>query len=159
MMGGDSRWKFVGFITALVVMHFVLRVGMGLGVFVPDLLVVALLISARRIRPGWAAGLGLLFGVLDGAVTPYTFGASALVLAVLGYLASRSRETVAGDSPVLLALFLIVGKLLHDVFLYGVIAIFANAGPASSLITISLLASLYAAAAGLVAVAGYRAVA
>jgi cell shape-determining protein MreD len=156
-MTEGTRWQFVGLIVALVLLHFVLRVGLGLGFYVPDLLTVALLLAARRMRAGAAAGLGVLFGVLDGAMNPFTMGASALVLAVLGYLASRSREVLAGDSPVLLVAFLGLGKYLFDLFLWGVLSSRALAGPASVLFTLSPLAALYAAAAGLAAVTVYRA--
>ncbi|HEY0152872.1 MAG TPA: rod shape-determining protein MreD [Longimicrobium sp.] len=156
-MTEGTRWQFVGLIGGLVILHFVLKVGLGLGFYVPDLLTVALLLAARRMRAGSAAGLGVLFGVLDGAVNPFTMGASALVLAVLGYLASRSREVLAGDSPVLLVAFLGLGKYLFDLFLWGVLSSRALAGPASVLFTLSPLAALYAAAAGLAAVTVYRA--
>lgn len=156
-MTEGTRWQFVWLIAGLVILHFVLRVGLGLGFYVPDLLTVALLLAARRMRAGAAAGLGVLFGVLDGAVNPFTMGASALVLAVLGYLASRSREVLAGDSPVLLVALLGLGKYLFDLFLWGVLSSRALAGPASVLFTLSPLAALYAAAAGLAAVTVYRA--
>jgi cell shape-determining protein MreD len=156
-MTEGTRWQFVGLIAVLVILHFVLRVGLGLGFYVPDLLTVALLLASRRMRAGWAAGLGVLFGVLDGAVNPFTMGASALVLAVLGYLAARSREVLAGDSPVLLVAFLALGKYMFDLFLFGVLSSRALAGPASVLFTLSPLAALYAAAAGLAAVTVYRA--
>jgi len=97
------------------------------------------------------------FGVLDGAVNYGTMGASALVLAVLGYLASRSREVLAGDSPWLLVTFLALGKYVFDLFLFGVLWSRELAGPASALWTLSPLAALYAAAAGLAAVTVYRA--
>jgi rod shape-determining protein MreD len=157
-MTGDSRTKFVVFIVVLVALHFVLRVGLGLGPFAPDLLVVALLVAARRVRPGTAAGLGAFLGLLDGAVT-YVIGPSSLVLAVLGYAASRTRETLAGDSPVMLILYLFAGKWLYDVLLYAVLVWSDKAPPASSLLLVSPVAALYAAAAGLAAVALYRSVA
>jgi rod shape-determining protein MreD len=157
-MTEGTRWQFVGLIVVLVLLHFFLRVGLGLGFYVPDLLTVALLLAARRMRAGWAAGLGVAFGVLDGAVNYGTMGASALVLAVLGYLASRSREVLAGDSPVMLLGFLFLGKFTFDVLLFGVLSTRALAGPASVLWTLSPLAGLYAAAAGLAAVTVYRAV-
>ncbi|HEX6041138.1 hypothetical protein, partial [Longimicrobium sp.] len=90
-MTEGTRWQFVGFIAVLVVLYFLLRVGLGLGVLAPDLLVVALLLGARRMRAGWAAGLGFLLGVLDGAAHPMTMGAGAVALTVLGYLGARSR--------------------------------------------------------------------
>lgn len=158
-MTEGTRWQFVGFIAILVVLYFLLRVGLGLGAFAPDLLVVALLLAARRMRAGWAAGLGFALGVLDGAAHPLTMGAAALPLAVLGYLGARSREALAGDSPVLLALYLFAGKWLYDVFVYVLLMRSNMEGPVSLLVLASPLAAVYAAAAGLAAAAAYRAVA
>lgn len=149
------RIGFAVFLLVLVALYFVLRVGLGFGQLAPDLLVVALLLAARELRAGSAAGLGLLLGVLDGAVTPLRFGYAALVLTLLGFLGARSREVIAGDSAVFLGLYLFLGKWLFDVLL----AVFTGAafrGAATDLLLVSPLAALYAAAAGLVAVAFYR---
>lgn len=158
-MTEGTRWQFVGFIAVLVILYFLLRVGLGLGVLAPDLLVVALLLGARRMRAGWAAGLGFLLGVLDGAAHPLTMGAGAVALSILGYLGARSREAVSGDSPVLLALYLFAGKWLYDVIVYVLLIKPNLAGPVSTLLLGSPLAAAYAAAAGLAAAAAYRAVA
>jgi cell shape-determining protein MreD len=157
-MTEGTRWQFVALIVVLVALHFFLRVGLGLGWIAPDLLVVALLLAARRIRGGWAAGLGVLLGVLDGAVIEYTMGASALALAVLGFLGARSRDVLEGDSPVSLVLYLFAGKWAYDLILFLVMAATATAPPASALLLVSPLAALYAAAVGLAAVAAYRGV-
>lgn len=157
-MTGDSRGKFAGFIVVLVVLHFLLRVGLGLGPFAPDLLVMALLILARRVRPGVAAGTGVALGLLEGAVS-YVIGPSSLVLALLGFLGSRTRDTLAGDSPVMLVLYLFAGKWLYDIVLHLVLTLSDRAGPFSSLFVLSPISALYAAVAGLAAVAIYRAVA
>jgi rod shape-determining protein MreD len=154
----DARVRLLGFVVVLVVLHFALRVGLGLGTLAPDLLVVAFLVYAREVRPGTAAGMGLLLGLLEGSVT-YTVGASSLVLAVLGYFAARSREVLASDGLVLMAFYLFAGKWAYDVLLWGVTTMSAHAGPAASLIVFSLPAALYAAAAGVAAVVAYRAVA
>jgi cell shape-determining protein MreD len=157
-MTEGTRWQFTGLIAVLVVLYFLLRVGLGLGALAPDLLVVALLLAARRMRAGWAAGLGLALGVLDGAVHPLTMGAGAVALAALGYLAARSREALSGDSPVLLALYLFAGKWLYDVLVSVLLIRSHMAGPVSSLLLASPLAAAYAAAAGLAAALAYRAV-
>ncbi len=156
-MTEGTRWQFVVFAAVLVLLHFFLRVGMGLGLLVPDLLVVVVLLAARRMRPGQAAGLGFALGLLDDAVA-FHVGASALALAVIGYFASRSREVLAGDSPILLVLYVAAGKWAFDLFLYGVLAARGLTGPASELLTVSPLAALYAAAAALAASAAYRSV-
>ena len=155
-MNGTTRWGCWVFIGLLVVLHVVLRVGRGLEQLAPDLLIVALLLAAREIRAGYAAGVGLLFGILDGSLVPYHLGATAVVLTLLGFFGARSREVVAGDSLVFMAVYLFVGKWLFDTLLYLVTG--EAFGPmAGYLVLVSPLAALYAAAAGLVGVSLYKA--
>ena len=158
-MTEGTRWQFVGFVAVLVVLYFLLRVGLGLGALAPDFLVIALLLAARRMRAGWAAGLGLVLGVLDGAAHPLTMGAGAVALAVLGYLGARSREFLSGDSPVVLALYLFAGKWIYDVLMWVLLLRFNLSGPVTMLLMVSPLAAAYAAAVGLAAAAAYRSVA
>ena len=99
MMEG-TRWRFALFIAGLVVLHFVLRVGLGLGVLAPDLLVVALLLASRRMRPGGAAGSASCWGCWRARPTPRCSGRPRWRSRVVGYLGSRSREWLAGDDPV-----------------------------------------------------------
>ena len=53
-MNGSARWGFWVFIAVLVVLHFVLRIGLGFAQLAPDLLLVALLLAAREMRAGSA---------------------------------------------------------------------------------------------------------
>ena len=151
------RGALAALIVVLVALHFILRIGLGLRQLAPDLLLVAVLLAARELRAGWAAVLGLVLGLMEDSVIPMFLGASALVLSVLGFLGARSRDVVAGDSFAFLAFYLFAGKWLYDVLLYAVVGAVGRAGPASALLLISPLAALYAAAAGLAAVAAYRA--
>jgi rod shape-determining protein MreD len=151
-----TRWRFALFIAGLVVLHFVLRVGLGLGVLAPDLLVVALLLASRRLRPGAAAGLGFALGVLEGSANPTVFGAASLALSLVGYLGSRSREWLAGDDPVTMVAYFFVGTLLYEVLLYVLLALMGAGGSAMALAIPAVFASLYAAAVGLGASALYR---
>lgn len=155
-MNGPARWGFWVFIAVLVVLHFVLRIGLGFAQLAPDFLLVALLLAAREIRAGYAAGIGLLLGVLDGAVIPFNLGASALVMTIIGFAGGRSRELFSGDSLIFLALYLFAGKWLYDTLLYTVTGDLFRPG-ASYLLLVSPLTALYAAAAGLVSLAAYRA--
>jgi rod shape-determining protein MreD len=150
------RWGFWLFIGCLVVLHFVLRLGLGLGQLAPDLLLVAVLLAARERRAGWAAGLGLALGVLDGSMVPFNLGTSALVLTVIGFVGARTREIFSGDNFVFLALYLFIGKWLYDTLLYLVTGDLFGAG-ATYLVLVSPLTALYAAAAGVLAAAAYRA--
>jgi cell shape-determining protein MreD len=155
-MNGSTRWGFWLFIVVLVVLHFALRVGIGLEQLAPDLLIVALLLAAREMRAGYAAGLGLVLGVIDGALVPFNLGAAAVVLTLLGFLGARSRDVVPGESLIFLAVYLFAGKWLFDTLLY--LATGEAFGPASAhLLLLSPLAALYAAAAGLVGISLYRA--
>ncbi|CAN5801544.1 MAG: hypothetical protein H0W11_03165 [Gemmatimonadetes bacterium] len=152
---GGTRWGFVLVVISLIVLHFVLRIGLGWGQLAPDLIVAALLIAAREMRADLAAGLGLLLGVLEGSVIPFTLGSSAIALTILGYLGARTRDLVAGDSLLFLAFYLFAGKWLFDLLLY--LATGAIIGPeASSLLLISPLAALYVAAVGVLTLSLYR---
>lgn len=155
-MNGQSRPGFWIFFALLVVLHFVLRIGMGLQQLAPDLLVVAVLLAAREVRAGTAAGIGLALGILDGSVVPFTLGASAVVLTALGFAGARTREIAAGDNYLFMAAYLFAGKWLFDALLF-LITGSALQGEASYLLLVSPLTALYAAAAGLVGYVAYRA--
>lgn len=155
-MNGVTRWGFWSFIGILVLLHFVLRVGMGLEQLAPDLLIVALLLAARELRAGWAAGVGLLLGIIDGSLVPFNLGATAVVLTLVGFFGARSREIVSGESLIFLAVYLFIGKWVFDTLLFLLTG--EAFGPtAAYLVLVSPLAALYAAAAGLVGISLYRA--
>jgi cell shape-determining protein MreD len=155
-MNGTPRPGFWAFVGLLVILHFVLRIGLGFAHLAPDLLLVALLLAARETRAGYAAGLGLLFGILDGAVVPFNLGASALVLTILGFAGGRSRDLFSGDNFVFLAVYLFAGKWLYDTLLYLLSGNILSP-EATYLVLVSPLTAVYAAAAGLVSLALYRA--
>jgi len=117
---------------------------------------VALLLASRRLRPGGAAGLGFVLGVLEGSANPTVFGAASLALSIVGYLGSRSREWLAGDDPVTMVAYFFVGTLLYEALLYVLLAVMGAGGSAMALAIPALFASLYAAAVGLGASALYR---
>ena len=155
-MNGRVGWGFVVFMAILITLHFLLRVGLGYEQLAPDLLVVALLLAARQLPPGSAAGFGLVLGIIDGALAPFAMGASALALTIIGFVGARSRDLFSEDNYILLALYLFVGKWVFDLILFvGTREIF-RAG-ATYLLLVSPLTALYAAAAGLIGLAVYRA--
>jgi cell shape-determining protein MreD len=155
-MNSRIGWGFWVFVALLVVLHFLLRVGLGYEELAPDLLVVSLLLSARQLSAGIAAGVGLALGVIDGALVPFALGASALALTLLGFFGARSRELFAEDNYLLLALYLFVGKWAFDTIVYFATGDVFRAG-ASYLLIVSPLTAIYAAAAGLVGITIYRA--
>lgn len=158
MISGRSTrfWIFIGL---LVVAQFVLHLALGLGRAAPDLLTVALLLAARRLGPVTAAGLGLVLGLLRDALSLTSFGADAVTLSLLGYLGSRTRDIFVGESLLFIALYLFVGKWLHDV-IYGLLAGASARGDAVTQFLIQApLAALYAAVVGTLAYLAYRAIA
>ncbi len=155
-MNGRVGWGFVIFVALLVVLHFVLRIGLGYQQLAPDLLVVALLLAARQLSAGQAAALGFLLGLIEGSLIPFALGATALALTIVGFIGARSRELFTEDNYVVLALYLFTGKWLFDAILYAAAGDIFGPG-ASYLLLVSPLTALYAAAVGIVSVTVYRA--
>ncbi|MFO7259512.1 MAG: rod shape-determining protein MreD [bacterium] len=157
-MTSDRGWTFWVLVGLLVVGHFVLHLAIGLGATAPDLLTPALLLAARRIRGAVAAGLGLVLGLLQDSLSLDAFGAEAVTLTLLGYLGSRSRDLFVGDGTVFLLVYLFLGKWLHDVIVYALSGVPAQAEPLTWLLVFAPLAAVYTALAGVTAVAAYRSV-
>lgn len=82
-----------------------------------DFLVIAVLVVAVRVRPGAAALVGFLVGLVSDALTPEAFGAGALAMTILGYTASELKATFFADNVLLNAVFVFVGKVAFDVIL------------------------------------------
>ncbi len=101
-------------VVVLVLVHFLLHVGLGLGPIAPDLLTVALLIGAREVGPGAAAGTGFAFGLLEDALSVLSFGANTVAMTVVGVLGALTRDLFVGDSLVFLVSYFVVGKWLRD---------------------------------------------
>jgi hypothetical protein len=154
---GGGRIALLVFVVVLVVLHFLLRIGLGLGELAPDLLVLALLLAAREMRAGAAAALGLGLAILEGAVLPFALGALAVVFTAVGYLGARTRDIFSSDSLVLLAIYLFVGKWVADAMLHLLAGRVVHPGGASALLLISPLAALYLALAGILTISVYRA--
>lgn len=143
-------WVFIGI---LVFLHLALHVGLGLEAGAPDLIAVATLFGARRMRGPGAAALGLGLGILEDTLALGDFGASALALSTVAFLGARSRDLFEGDSLLFVAVYVFLGKLVRDAIYIAV----TQAGW-GTMFTSTPIAALYAAGAGLVALGIYRAV-
>ena len=148
--------SFWVFFVVLIVAHFVLHLALGLGASAPDLLTVALLLSARRVRGAVAALFGLGLGLISDALSAGSFGADAVAMTILGYLGARSRDLFDGDSLLFVGVYLFVGKWLHEVA-YWLLAPAARGDAVSQLVIQAPLAALYTAIGGAVALLIYRA--
>lgn len=144
-------------VVGLVVLHFFLHVGIGLGRSAPDLLTVALLVSAREVGMGPAAGIGLLFGLLEDSLSVLSFGANAVAMTVLGALGALTRDLFVGDSFFFLFFYFLMGKWARDSIHWVMVGPTLRPPFLETFLLDSLLAGLYAAAVGtlIMAITGY----
>ena len=156
-MPAVRSWSFAVFIFLVVLAHFTIRLAIGAGPGMPDLLTVAALLAARRLSGAQAAALGLLLGVLDDALTVVAFGSAAVALSVVCFLGARSRELFEGDSVLFLTVYLFVGKWLRDALVYLLSPATRTADTVPELFIGMPLSALAAAVAGVVAIVVYRA--
>jgi rod shape-determining protein MreD len=108
----DARvWLLVA---VLALTHLLLHVGFGIGRAAPDLLTVALLLGARELGMGRAAGLGLFFGLLEDALSVLVFGANSLAMTIVAALGAVTRDLFVGDSALFLVSYFVIGKWIRD---------------------------------------------
>lgn len=98
----------------LAVAHFTVRPWLGDPRPAPDFLVLALLVYALRARPGAAAVLGFVIGLLSDALTPVAFGAGALAHTVVGYLAAWGKAIFFAENLAVNAGFFFAGTWVRD---------------------------------------------
>lgn len=144
------------FIIVLVMLHFVLHLTFGLTVWAPDLLTLAVLLAARQLTGGVAAGVGFGLGLLEDAVSLGAFGAAAIAQTVVGYLGARSRDLFVGDSVLFLMFYFFLGAWLQDVLYYAITPAIRRGEPVEALFIQAPLQALYVAAAGVAAMMVYR---
>lgn len=97
----------------LVLAHFSIRPLVSSRVNV-DFLLIAILFSAVRVRPGVAVLLGLGAGLAVDALAPSAFGAASLSMVLVAFAASRVKAVFFADHVALTGLFVFVGKLVFD---------------------------------------------
>lgn len=148
-----SFWVFVG---VLVTAHFALHLSLGVEASAPDLLTIAVLLAARQVAGGRAAGIGFFLGLLEDAVSLGAFGAAAVTQTVVGYVGARSRDLFVGDSAIFLGSYLFLGAWLQDALYFLLAGGVRRGEPVDVLLVAAPLHAAYAAAVGLVAVVLYR---
>lgn len=142
----------VGAGALLMVLHFVLHVGLGLGPVVPDLATLGLLTMAREIRMGTSAATGFLLGLLVDSLSTLAFGASTMALTVVGALGSRTRDLFVGESLTFVGAYLFVGKWGRDLIQWVMTSPELREPIQRSLLVDSTVASAYVALVGLLLV-------
>ena len=146
-LGGTIRLA-VAFLI-LLLLHFSLRPLLGWRAEL-DFLTIALLIAAVRLRPGTAAVLGCLLGLVNDAQTPTTFGSTALAMTGVGFAASWLKAVFFADNIALNALMFFLGKWAIDVVRLTTSRSMSGAELAQQLFVWSPLSALVTAAAGVV---------
>jgi rod shape-determining protein MreD len=155
MTGRDGG--FALFVGVLVLLHLALHVGMGWSASTPDLIAVAVLLTARRVSGPRAALVGLFLGLIADALSLSAFGASAVALVVAGWIGSRSRDLFEGGSLGFIGLYLFLGKWLADAVYLAVAPTRGVDRPWAALLTEAPIRALVTAIAGVLALAAYRA--
>ena len=108
-MKGWSALRTALAFVILIVLHYTLRPMLAWRAE-PDFLLIATLLVAIRVRPGVAALLGFLLGLVSDALTVHAFGAGALALSVIAFSASWLKAVFFADNMALNAFFFFVGK-------------------------------------------------
>jgi rod shape-determining protein MreD len=98
----------------LVLLHYTLRPLLAWRAG-PDFLIIALLLVAVRVRPGFAAVVGLALGLMADSLVLSAFGSSALAMCAIGFGAAWLKAVFFADNLVLNGLFFFLGKLTFDI--------------------------------------------
>ncbi|HSJ25034.1 MAG TPA: hypothetical protein VK929_10220 [Longimicrobiales bacterium] len=155
-MASRSAKSFWIFIAVLILLHLTLRVGLAL-TMVPDLLVVAALLGARRLSGAGAAFYGLLLGILADSLALVAFGATSVAFVVACFLGARSRNLFEGDSYLFIIVYVFFGAWLVEAIRFGAGGAMARGQEPMLLLTAAPLTALYIALAAVVAMIAYRA--
>jgi rod shape-determining protein MreD len=149
--------SFWTFILVLILLHLTLRLGLGFDAL-PDLLVVAALLGARRLGGPAAALFGLLLGVLADALAVVAFGATAVAFVVACWIGSRSRNIFEGESYLFLVVYVFLGAWLIDAIRFFVGGAAGRGEVPMMLLRQAPLTALFTAVAAVIAVVTYRAI-
>jgi rod shape-determining protein MreD len=97
----------------LIVLHYTLRPLLAWRASV-DFLIVALLLGAVRLRPGFAAVYGFLLGLMADSLGVSGFGVAALGMSAVGFAGSWLKAVFFADNLALNGFFLFLGKWVFD---------------------------------------------
>ncbi|KPK81770.1 MAG: hypothetical protein AMS25_04885 [Gemmatimonas sp. SM23_52] len=142
----SSRLGLAASVAVLTFLHFALRPLFESWFASPNLLLCAVLISARQLRPGAAAGVGFVLGLLEDAMAVSFFGLATLLLVLVAFIASQTRELFVGEEPLFMGTYLFVGTWLYETVSYLVLG--ASGGTLSFILLRAPLDALATGAVG-----------
>ncbi len=147
--------KGVGVFFLLVALHFLVRPLISTRLSI-DFLVIAVLLAAVHVRPGVAAIIGFLTGLVADSMTPLSFGAGALAMSAVGSAASWLKAVVFGDNMLAQVVFLGAGKLAFDIMYLVVEGRLAMSDLVVQLVFWSPLSALATGLVGVLVVFSFR---
>ena len=148
------------FATILVLLDLTLHAGLGLNALAPDLIAVAVLLTARRSSAVTVAVLALVLGLIDDAMGVGNIGGRALGLGFAGLAGTWTRHLVEGEGPLFIVPYLFLGKWLVD----AIVALLKPGAAAGDyvwieLVTASPITAAWTAVAGTIVLGIFRIVA
>ena len=147
-----GAWRVGVTVGVLALLHFLLHLGLGLGNAAPDLLTISLLLAAREVGMGSAAGIGFAFGLLLDAFGLLGFGANTIAMTILGTAGSRTRDWFVGDSFFFVISYLFLGKWLKDLLHWIAVGEGIREPFVHAILVGSTLNAVYVAAVGVLVV-------
>jgi rod shape-determining protein MreD len=100
-----------------VLLHYTLRPLLGWRAPM-DFLLIAVLLASVRVRPGTAAVIGFVVGLVSDSLAPDALGAGALAMTAVGFSASYLKAVFFADNIALNAFFFFLGKWMFDVIYF-----------------------------------------
>ena len=147
-----GSWRVWATVAVLAVLHFLLHLGFGLGGLAPDLLTISLLLAAREVGMGTAAGIGFAFGLLLDSFSLLAFGANTVAMTAVGAAGARTRDLFVGDSFFFVVSYLFLGKWVKDLLYWVLVGEGIREPFVQAVLVGSSLNALYAAAVGVIVV-------
>ncbi len=152
---GGSRLALTVVVIVFSFVHFTLSPVFDSWYASPNLLLCAVLVSARELRPGSAAGLGFVLGLLQDGMAVSHFGLATLLLVLIAYVGSATRDLFLGEEPLFMGTYLFVGTWLYEAASYLLMG--ASGDPLSYLLLRAPLGALATGAIGYIALPAVRA--
>ena len=104
-------------VVALLLLHFTLYRFFVAWPAMPNFLVGGLLLTALRLRAGYAAFVGFGLGVLEAAMGLEGLGTISMVLLIIAYFGARSRDLLFADARHYVFIYLFVGTWVTELAL------------------------------------------
>jgi rod shape-determining protein MreD len=154
-MKGIDVFRIVIAFGLLLVLHYTLRPLLAWRSS-PDFLVIALLLVSIRVRPGSAAIVGFLTGLVADSISLEGLGAGALAMSVVAFGASWLKAVFFADNLPLIAFFIFLGKWALDIMYHHASGNLGGGELAMQLLVWSPLAAAVTALFGLLVLALLR---